>query len=315
MARNPVTRDDVAAAKQELEAAGQSVSVARVIAHLGRGSSSTVTPLLRAIREDDKAASPPAAPAEPVPEEVVAKLTEIARASALSMYRVIAEPVEALGRAKDAALAEDRKEMQADVDQALSELAQANTRIEEMDQQLSNRTAKLAETAERLAGAEEAARRAGDRHEQELQRERDERAATTEILQGQLQQLREDLQRERDATNMVRELADRLSGQLQDERTKLHAQLQENVTLTERLAGAATAHDKTRDQLTAMQDELQRERAERTAERTELRHDNEAARTAMADVQKRLESALSDAAELRGRLAAIAKPAVKKKTS
>ncbi len=330
MARNPVTESDVAAAKQQLEAANQNVSVASIIAHLGRGSSSTVTPLLRKIREQAKADAPPPKTGEPVPEDVIAKLTDLAKANALAMYQLIAEPVAALARSKDLEVAAERKDMQAEVDQALAELAQATSRIGELEGQASRSTSRIAELTERLAGVEEAsrvatehhtaaARTAAEYHAEELARERTQRAEATDLMRQQIEQLRDDLTREREASGRVAARNDELSLDLQEARTRYAAQQQATATAQQEHRAEADQHQRTRDALTEARSDLTRERSEHVSEREglrlEARTQAETLRASEAALRERLESALAEAAELRGRMAALIPPPSNEKTS
>lgn len=340
MPRIGVTKADVLRAKTELEAAGKRVSCNAIIAHLGTGSSSTVTPLLAELRREDAEVAATTAPkaASPVPADVIEKMTELAKQSATAMYRVLAEPVEAMARQKDDQIQAERRDMQAEVDQALSELAQANTRNAELQDMANAGTARAAELAERLARVEDARREEAQRHAdetrleraqhlEELGRERAQRAETVDLMRQQSEQLRSDLQHERSENARITTRCDDLANELQDLRTKLAGQQQATAAAERDHRAECDQHQRTRDDLNALREELNRERAERTREREELRGEvrtlTETSRTTeatlradAAGLRERLDTALAEAAELRGRMAALTpSPSNSKKTS
>ena len=122
-----VTLQDVEQAVAQLEAAGLPVSVASVRGQLGRGSATTITKLLRDVREarsrgdelpdELDRASPPAG--------VIDKIAAAARAAGIEAFVAIAEPINQQILAARAEIENERASMKADMAQVLADAGEA----------------------------------------------------------------------------------------------------------------------------------------------------------------------------------------------
>ena len=115
--------EDVRRAAAELGEAGEGVSAAKIRGHLGRGSMTTITRLLREIRsrEPRRDALPLEMDLATVPKEVSEGLSEAIQIATLAIYKSIAGPINQQISAAREELDVERDGMKQDVAQILAE--------------------------------------------------------------------------------------------------------------------------------------------------------------------------------------------------
>lgn len=277
-----ITLEDVRAAVAELEAQGVTPSVTKLRAHLGRGSSSTITAHWRAIREQAEAEVgadplPPELDPHAPPAALMDMLTAGAVRAGQEVYRRLSQDINDKINAARAKLDADRAEAQEAFDQVMADAGEARERAEAAE-------AKLQNTAVQLAVADEA------------------RAASVKALE----------QAQRDIEELRARLAD-----------SEHAKTTAEATLNAERQAHAQALEGLHEQLTLMtaeRDAIKQENARLTdsvashqehagvlrSEVASLRTRLDAADALNTRQQLAIDTARSEAAELRGRLAALA---------
>lgn len=193
-----ITLDDVRTAAVELDGSGRRVSVSTLRAQLGRGSMTTLTKLWGQLRVEREAVAADDTDAEaPLPEPLIAQLSEVSRKSAEDMYRALAAPLQAAALAQREALVRERAEMRAEMDQVLADAGDAAARAEELAIELKVAEGLAAKLDARLAAAQIEIANAGERNLVERSREREyrddlrqEHAAQLAILSKQIDELR-----------------------------------------------------------------------------------------------------------------------------
>ncbi|MEI7605897.1 MAG: DNA-binding protein [Rhodospirillaceae bacterium] len=144
------TPETVAQAAAAITAGGQKVTIERVIQHLGGGSASTVTRLLSAWKEEQRAARAAAPKPEPSP---VPPGTELVPTEMLAGVSAALDAVQSVVLATCTALVERERGR---ADQQLAALKEGHQR--QLDQQSADHAAALAELDDELADARDAER-------------------------------------------------------------------------------------------------------------------------------------------------------------
>lgn len=178
--------EDVQAAVAYLESTGSRVSVVSVRNILKRGSATTITKLLRDVRQTKATTEglPTPLDTEGVPPEVVEKIAEVAKSAAIHAFRVMAEPInQAIARVRQSTEAErksllqDIAQVSADAADAADRLDAARTELDEMIRSDATSAAALAAAQEQLRVSEAHWTAERRRHEDELIRLREQVAA------------------------------------------------------------------------------------------------------------------------------------------
>lgn len=225
-----VSFEDVKTAVEELLASDDPrVSVARVIRHLGRGSATTVTKHLRAVRETEDDEPKSLQPVGLQPEEIINALAVHARDGAEAMFKTLMQPINELEKRQQEYLKHERMKIQMDNDEVILQAIEATQRSDALQMELITASKEIGEKNAELAAARNSLI-SSERHEQK-------RAAEEETLRQQLlADLRQMLDRVQES---VKESAE-LRGQLA---AKDYLIKQQNVVL-QRLFKYANANKK-----------------------------------------------------------------------
>ncbi|WP_162851365.1 DNA-binding protein [Panacagrimonas perspica] len=173
-----MTIKDVADAVAALEAAGISVSASSVRERLGRGSFSTIAPLLRAVRDQQQPggkASAPLAIERDVPAAVIEQIAAAARKAGEEAYKALAASLEVKIAEVTANVGQERQIMRSDMDQVLADARDARERAQAVE-------GELREARERLTAVDSERLRA----QEQLHGEQIRRATETESLAREL---------------------------------------------------------------------------------------------------------------------------------
>lgn len=135
MAQQPVTKEQVFAAAEQLDQAGQKPTVALVRSKLGRGSNSTLTPFLAEWRMSKKQATETATERIPLPEQLMENIAAFAQV----FWDMAVQHA-------DERLEEDRKEFE----EKLTEIQEGMNEAGDLSDQLSIENDKLREEMELL---------------------------------------------------------------------------------------------------------------------------------------------------------------------
>lgn len=177
--------EDVRAAVQALRAAGEAITVTAVRGKLGRGSNSTIAPLLRVVRDAEDTGSEDGVlfmDAERAPAEVMDRIVAAARKAGEEAFRAIADPLELRIATANANLARERQNIRSDMDQVLADARDARDRALALE-------AELRQARDQIAAAEGARQRAQD----ELKSDQLRRTIEVDALNRQLLSTQGDL--------------------------------------------------------------------------------------------------------------------------